>query len=155
MPWSASVRQACPSEAAKIEAERRRSDHPRDRLPLSISAMLTVNSPLRLMNSRVPSSGSTRKIFSDPGGTRPAETSSSATTGMSGIFGGKRSQDMRLGPIVRFGHGRAIALMPVTERAVRIYRHDFAAGAKPDIDQGLESHGRKSDRCPARLPCPL
>ena len=29
-----------------------------------ISAMLTVNSPLRLINSFVPSNGSTKKIFS-------------------------------------------------------------------------------------------
>ena len=54
-------------------------------LPFSISAMLTVNSPFLLMNSLVPSSGSTSQNgppFSV--GTRPAAISSSATTGVSG-----------------------------------------------------------------------
>ena len=55
-------------------------------LPFSISAMLTVNSPFLLMNSLVPSSGSTSQNgppFSL--GTRPAAISSSATTGVSGV----------------------------------------------------------------------
>ena len=46
--------------------------------------MFTVNSSRRLTNSRVPSSGSTRKKRSAMTGTRPADTASSATTGISG-----------------------------------------------------------------------
>src|SRR5262249_47243540 len=54
--------------------------------PCSIRAMLTVNSPFLLMNSLVPSSGSTSQKGPSPiAGTRPAAISSSATTGMSGV----------------------------------------------------------------------
>ena len=49
-------------------------------------AMLTVRSPLRLMNSLVPSSGSTsQKRPPETSGMRPAETLSSATMGISGV----------------------------------------------------------------------
>ena len=48
--------------------------------------MLTVNSPLRLRNSRVPSSGSTsQKRLPSISGTSPAAMASSATTGISGV----------------------------------------------------------------------
>ena len=48
--------------------------------------MLTVNSPFRLMNSLVPSSGSTSQNGpSSSVGMRPAATVSSATTGISGV----------------------------------------------------------------------
>ena len=54
--------------------------------PSSISAMFTVNSPFLLMNSLVPSSGSTSQNGPSPiTGTRPAAISSSATTGVSGV----------------------------------------------------------------------
>ena len=46
--------------------------------------MLTVNSSLRLMNSFVPSSGSTSQNVVPTSGMRPAATSSSATIGMVG-----------------------------------------------------------------------
>ena len=55
-------------------------------LPSSTRAMLTVNSPLREMNSRVPSSGSTsQKRPPETSGMWPAETASSETTGISGV----------------------------------------------------------------------
>jgi hypothetical protein len=46
--------------------------------------MLTVKSLPPLTNSRVPSSGSTRKKASSTSGMRPADTASSATTGTPG-----------------------------------------------------------------------
>ncbi|EWS62357.1 hypothetical protein Y695_04416 [Hydrogenophaga sp. T4] len=47
--------------------------------------MFTVNSPLRLMNSLVPSSGSTSQKRSPMAGRAPPDTASSPTTGIPGV----------------------------------------------------------------------
>ncbi len=47
--------------------------------------MLTVNSPLRLMNSLVPSMGSTNQKRLLTSGISPADAASSPTIGMSGV----------------------------------------------------------------------
>src|SRR5436305_875671 len=58
---------------------------PRIGAPPWISPILTVNSPLRLMNSLVPSSGSTSQKRSPVSAGSPSESAcSSATTGMPG-----------------------------------------------------------------------
>ncbi len=60
----------------------------------SISAMLTVNSPFRLMNSLVPSSGSTSQYL-DPrtaASQSPARFDSSDSTGISGVSACSASQ---------------------------------------------------------------
>ncbi len=49
-----------------------------------MSAILTVNSPFLLMNSRVPSSGSTKKKAGPTSGLAPAAVASSETIGMPG-----------------------------------------------------------------------
>ena len=58
----------------------------------STKAMLTVNSPLSLMNSLVPSRGSTRKKVDPKSGIRPLDAASSARTGMVGNWVDKPSR---------------------------------------------------------------
>ena len=100
---------------APAHRPRRRSAAPR-----SISATLTVNSPLRAMNSRVPSSGSTRKNRSRDGDRR---------AGGGRLFGDDRDRrrpgrqtlaDRRLGPLVGGGHRAAVALGARRRRRARI-----------------------------------
>ena len=73
----------CPGiKPAREPTDGRHQHHPSTGTPCSISAMLTVNSPLRSMNSLVPSSGSTsQKRPPITSGSRPAATDSSATAG--------------------------------------------------------------------------
>jgi hypothetical protein len=60
--------------------------------------MLTVNSSLRLMNSLVPSSGSTSQKMRTTRGLWPAATSSSATTGICGVSGAQ-AERMKASPV--------------------------------------------------------
>jgi hypothetical protein len=63
--------------------------------PFSMSAMFTVNSSRRLTNSRVPSSGSTRKkrlVAVSMTGALPAATDSSAMTGIEGAIAARSAR---------------------------------------------------------------
>ena len=63
--------------------------------------MFTVNSPFFEMNSLVPSSGSTRKNFSETSGMRPAEAASSEITGtLPPIFAANGFTDVTVYPDV-------------------------------------------------------
>ena len=91
--------------------------------------MLTVNSPLRLRNSLVPSSGSTSQNGpSSRSGTWPEATVSSATTGISGVELGEAREDHGLGRLVGGGHRRGVGLGPDRHVAV-VVLEDHGAGA--------------------------
>ena len=106
-------------------------------LPSSISAMLTVNSPFLLMNSLVPSSGSTSQNgppFSV--GTRPAAISSSATTGVSGRQRPQAPDDDLLGGVVGIGHRALVGLGALAEVA-GIDAHDLPRGGAGELAAGV------------------
>lgn len=75
--------------------QHRDMDDPAIGRPSSTSAMFTVNSPLRLMNSFVPSSGSTSQKRRAPAAAGPlVSTVSSDTTGISGV-NSRRAETIR------------------------------------------------------------
>ena len=143
-------------------AARARTPRPAPARPSSISATLTVNSSRWPTNSRVPSSGSTRKKRSATTGTVPAATDSSATTGTPGAIAGEIREDDFLGGFVGGRDGRRVGL--VAHGEVRgVHRHDGAARALRGVDQRLQQvahgaasyaardHGRRTTRArPAR-----
>ena len=71
---------------------------------------MIVNSGLRLMKARVPSSGSTRKNASSVAGVRPAATSSSAMTGHARRGAVQPGDQHLLGLVVGDGDGRRVGL---------------------------------------------
>jgi hypothetical protein len=113
-----------PRNAGKQAAERRREHHAEHRHALSIRATLTVNSPLRLMNSLVPSSGSTSQKEAPSAGCRPASVDSSDTMKISGVSALRRADDQVIG-------------LPVGQRDRRIVRFisNFEVGGVNSITQ--------------------
>ena len=84
-PAAVRRRIAVPGPCADIGHPERRAVHNPERwLPCSISAISTENSPLRAMNSFVPSSGSTHQNRAAGDENPSAGTVSSETIGMSG-----------------------------------------------------------------------
>jgi hypothetical protein len=112
-------------------------------------AILTVNSPLRSMKPRVPSSGSTRNQRSPRSGTRPAQASSSATTGQVRIGAAEVIEDDGLGGAVGLGDGRAVRL-PFGRAARAVDALDLVArdarGGDQRIEQGVTAAARRARR---------
>ena len=116
--------------------------------PSSTSAMLTVNSPLRLMNSLVPSSGSTSRKLRPTSARLSAHASSSATMGMSGIAAESASAMALFGADVGFADRRIVDLVGDGEVG-GVDLHDDARSGERGVDQvrkagvgvGLVGHG--------------
>jgi hypothetical protein len=103
--------------------------------------MLTVNSPLRLMNSLVPSSGSTSQKV------RPTAVGLAARGHLLGHHRNARRQraqrrhDEGFGALVGFGHGRRVGLAAHVDGALVDGHHDVA-GIAHDAHQGFDvRHG--------------
>ena len=122
--------------------------------PFSIRAMLTVKSGRRLMNSLVPSSGSTRmkarpfdggdpsrgnRFFRDDGNVRES--------------GGQLVENDRLGAFVRLGHRRLVGLVAGV-RAGFVDVHDGASGKQRRLFKYVEHGVHRRQSSLQRFPMP-
>ena len=146
-PWASSTQAPWPAAPANKRPvgppTAGASTTPSTGTPPSISAMLTVNSPLRLMNSRVPSSGSTsQKRPPDTSGVRPAATDFFSHHGDVGRQPRQASEDDCLGTLVGLGHGRGVVLAAHFKRC-GVDGHDHGAGLAGQGGQWIQQIRRR------------
>ena len=114
-------RRNAPLPARHATSRRRPAPGPRPNTatPSSIRAMLTVNSPLRLTNSRVPSSGSTSQNRDQCAARCPRHLSAASSTGPGcpGVSRPQASDDAAMRGQVGGGQRRAVVLVLDLERA--------------------------------------
>ena len=111
--------------------------------PLRTRPIFTANSSLPAANSRVPSSGSTSQNSADGSVMRPAATSSSAITGISGAAFAQARDDDRLGGMIRLGHRRAVLLADTSKPRARTAR----IAAPASIASSLRARSARHRSC--------
>ena len=136
-PAASSIQAPTPAAPANRRPSAGAKTTPSIGSPSSTSAMLTVNSSLRLMNSLVPSSGSTsQKMRPDPGHAAGGDLLLGDDRDLRRELAQAR-EDQRLRPLVGFGDRRRIVLAAGREVAA-VDRHHQLAGALGDVPDMLQ-----------------